>query len=245
MAKRLGIGWDVGGWMGTKQGIAAAYFDSSTDTFSWIGQPRNTNIKHHKEWSPEGIIDALDSSVSLDDFEDIVVAIDASLGFPLKFQQLVNMSKSELDIPPKEIYNPFAYRETERHIFEKFNKKPLSATFDKLGNNTTLALSYALSWTANHDFKIIPQQGSNDESRSIIEVYPALIKESEQGFKKEGLLDLIPADLPKKSDAYDASICALLALLFKGNGDLIENVMLTHPPDEFPYVKEEGWIYYI
>jgi hypothetical protein len=245
MTKLLGIGWDVGGWMGSKQGIAAATYDLDSRHFEWIGLPRSTNIKSHQNWTPEEIVSALDSEVSIDTYEEVVIGIDASLGFPRDFKKLVNSETSDTKIPSKEIYNSFAYRETERHIYEKFEKKPLSATFDKLGNNTTLALAYALRWSSEGHYKVLPQQGSRTEPKAIIEVYPALVKSLEESFVKEEIINRIPASVPERSDAYDAAICTILALLFKGNGRFIENVTLNEPCINSDIAREEGWIYYI
>ncbi|MGM7701438.1 hypothetical protein ACSVDE_06895 [Pseudalkalibacillus sp. Hm43] len=245
MTKILGIGWDVGGWMGSKQGIAAATFNLDTQKFEWIGTPRNTNLKKHQHWTPQSILEALDPKISIEEFEEVTIGMDASLGFPIAYRKLVNQEDHELKFPSKEIQNPFAYRDTERHIFEKFGKKPLSAPFDKLGNNTTLALSYALKWSREEGFKMIPQQGNKSSKHVMIEVYPALVKSMEQSFIKEEILKRIPSEINPRSDAYDAAICSILALLFKGNGQFIENVTLQDPCIHKETATEEGWIYYI
>ncbi len=245
MAKILGIGWDVGGWMGSKQGIAAATFDLDTQKFAWIGTPRNTNLKKHKHWTPESIVETLNPMISVEDFDEVTIGMDASLGFPISYKKLVNQEVQDIKVPSKEIQNPYAYRDTERHIFEKFGKKPLSAPFDKLGNNTTLALSFALKWYREEGFKMIPQQGDKSNKHVMIEVYPALVKTMEQTFIKEEILQLIPSEVNPRSDAYDAAICSILALLLKGNGRFIENVTLQDPCIPIETAKEEGWIYYI
>jgi predicted nuclease with RNAse H fold len=247
-SKVLGIGWDVGGWMGSKQGVAAASFDIDTRQFEWIGEPVNTNIRNHRTWTPATILSMLDERVDIDCFDEIVVGIDASLGFPSQFRRLVNHQVVNMPHPAKEIDNPFAYRYTEQHLFEKFGKKPLSATFDKLGNNTTLALYYALQWCQENGYRIVPRNGEPTCSKTVIEVYPALVKTMDRWGKEdiqEELLSKIPENVPLNSDAYDAAICALLALLFKGKGQFMEKITLKGPDMDDELVREEGWIYYI
>ncbi|WP_408006262.1 hypothetical protein ACJROX_16265 [Pseudalkalibacillus sp. A8] len=244
MARILGLGWDVGGWMGSKQGIAACQFDTLSNEFKWVGQPQNEKIIDHNDWMPGKILQLLDPEASLDDFVVIVIAMDASLGFPIEYKKLVNNESTSIEKPSKDIFNPYAYRETERHIYKMFSKKPLSAPFDKLGNNATLAISYANHWTQNQNFNIHPQQGHKADSRVIIEVYPALIKSYELLHLQQKILALIPEVVQKNTDAYDAAICAILALLYAGNGEIIENITLSDPCINLEIAKEEGWIYY-
>ncbi len=244
MVKLLGLGWDVGGWMGTKQGIAACQFETHTNKFKWIGQPANKKIVDHNDWIPEKILQLLDPEASLDEFDVTVIAVDASLGFPIEYKKLVNYESTSVERPTKEIFNPYAYRETERHIYKMFGKKPLSAPFDKLGNNTTLAMSYANHWTQDQNFNVHPQQGTTVDSKTIIEVYPALIKNYDPIHIQEKILRMIPEVVKKNTDAYDAAICAIHALLYAGNGEIIKNITLSEPCINMEIAKEEGWIYY-
>ncbi|WP_221564865.1 DUF429 domain-containing protein [Alkalihalobacillus sp. TS-13] len=244
MAILLGIGWDVGGWMGTKQGIAACTFNTQSKELQWIGKPKNTKIIDHTLWTPQNIIHQLDHSVSIEDFDTTVLGIDASLGFPLEYKKLVNNERTSVEKPSKEIFNPYAYRETERHVYERFGKKPLSAPFDKLGNNATLAITYAMNWYHEQSFVIHPQQRWTRGDKVIIEVYPALIKSFKPSDIKNKILSLIPDNIPIHTDAYDAAICALLALLYAGNGEVLKNIFLKEPCIKLETATQEGWIYY-
>lgn len=40
----IGIGWDVGGWMGDKQGLAVVQWDLGSDKLVWLGKPSQTTI---------------------------------------------------------------------------------------------------------------------------------------------------------------------------------------------------------
>ena len=35
----IGIGWDVGGWMGNKQGVAAVAWKVGSEELEWLGTP--------------------------------------------------------------------------------------------------------------------------------------------------------------------------------------------------------------
>ena len=60
---------------------------------------------------------------------------------PLAFTELL-ARRRELRLSKwgAELDNPLAYRETDRHIYRTFLKRPLSGSFDKLGNNATVAM---------------------------------------------------------------------------------------------------------
>ena len=60
---------------------------------------------------------------------ELVMAIDAPLGFPVAFSELLaGRSTPSVDPRNAEIDNPLAYRETDRPIYRTFGKKPLSAS---------------------------------------------------------------------------------------------------------------------
>ena len=60
---------------------------------------------------------------------------------PLAFTELLARRSTPLIHPmDAELDNPLAYRETDRHIYRTFLKKPLSGSFHKLGNNATVAM---------------------------------------------------------------------------------------------------------
>lgn len=71
----------------------------------------------------------------------LALGIDAPLAFPRALGNLLAGRGVECAVPQREIDNPYAYRDCERWLHQQYGKKPLSATFDRLGNNATLALS--------------------------------------------------------------------------------------------------------
>ncbi|MCV5480433.1 hypothetical protein OFN48_34325, partial [Escherichia coli] len=70
----------------------------------------------------------------------LALGIDAPLAFPRALRDLLNGQPHSCAVPEREIDNPYAYRDCERWLYQQYGKKPLSATFDRLGNNATLAL---------------------------------------------------------------------------------------------------------
>ena len=40
----IGIGWDVGGWMGTNHGFAVCQWDKQNNSIEWVGSPNETSI---------------------------------------------------------------------------------------------------------------------------------------------------------------------------------------------------------
>ena len=81
--------------------------------------------------------------------ERVSLAIDAPLAFPRAFHGLLQGKLATEQVPEDEMTNPYAYRDCERWLHEQYGKKPMSASFDKLGNNATLAAVYNSTLTLN------------------------------------------------------------------------------------------------
>lgn len=171
----------------------------------------------------------------------LVVAIDAPLSFPKAFRNLLNGKASTQSVPATEIESRLAYRDCERWVKKEFGKKPLSAPFDKLGNNASLAMSVA-SALQQEDHTVVPQSAER-AARAVIEVYPGLVK---AGSRKADpaipeVARHLPENLDEGTDRYDAAICAVVALVFLGGGaqlGLPDLVPFPHGAD-----PEEGWIF--
>jgi len=216
----------------------------------WAGIPRTFTIEALTQ-SGGSIVDLIrfgwsDAPVDVFDHYRIIVAIDAPLGFPVAFQQLIfRQPSATIELGP-EIMNPFAYRETDRWVHQSFRKKPLSASFDKLGNVATVAMYHAERWAVTAGFPIVPFQ-PDDGHHAIIEVYPALVKERATRLCDSRLARLLPDELPPRSDELDAAICTLHALAYALNGQDGDLPALVGPPDDLNQgtVAAEGWIYHV
>ena len=102
---------------------------------------------------------------------------------------------------------------------EIFEKTPLSATFDKLGNPASVARWYVQQWTrtgARPHFKMMVSK-AKPPPFSLIEVYPALAKVMPQKKSKAcaGYKKIIKRVAQRNEDEKDAVLCAALALAYR------------------------------
>ena len=118
----LGVGWDVGGWVGGKQGVAALTWDDSR--VQWCAEPVTFRLSSFSE--PCKIDDLLRRAWPTAPSEvlqthRVILAIDAPLGFPIAFTKLLNGDPCpEFSAGGREIDNPLAYRATDRgYVWEE------------------------------------------------------------------------------------------------------------------------------
>ncbi|AOM82170.1 DUF429 domain-containing protein [Salisediminibacterium beveridgei] len=242
MTKFMGLGWDVGGWMGKNHGLAVCVWDGESDCVVWPSQPFATAMPKDRLWRVSDLVEMMKSGDSFHEDIRITVGVDAPLGYPELFTQLLNGSKVKQTRPDREIDNRMAYRQTDRYIYKTRSKKPLSASFDRIGNNATVAMLHANQWREEEGFTLEPQDNSNGSSRTIIEVYPALVKMARYKKVQPFLEKQMPAGLDSGTDAYDAAICALYAMAYQTKGKLLPE--LVHPKvAELDQARHEGWIF--
>ena len=169
----------------------------------------------------------------------LAIGIDAPLAFPRAFCALLAGQGAAVPVPEREIDNPYAYRDCERWIHERYGKKPLSASFDRLGNNASLALVMV---AALAPLVRVPQQAPV-AARALLEVYPALAKQGgKRACAEPGIHALLPETLQPGTDQYDAALCALMALQYAAGDKVKALPPLQAPPADFP--RDEGWIYH-
>jgi hypothetical protein len=58
------------------------------------------------------------------------------------------------------------------------------------------------------------------------------------------MMKMIPFEVESNSDAFDAAICALVALSYGLDGRCSLLPELVKPPDDWDKDNGEGWIYY-
>jgi hypothetical protein len=254
----LCIGWDVGGWMGHKQGVAVAEWSPG----SVLGKPTSFRLPFDRLLTLPEMLEISGVDAGRLEQQRTVIAADAPLGFPASFSALVSAwpdregnSNPAVTRPGREIDNAHAYRATDRHIYHHFSqgskgrKKPLSASFDRLGNNATVALEHARFWRQCHGIAVLPFDTPSAGQTIMFEAYPALVKARLNN--KEAELDPrfarnFPkprAELTSGSDAHDALICSLFAVCQAADGlGGIPN--LVGPPQGHAAPHYEGWIYY-
>lgn len=90
--KILSIGWDVGGWMGSKQGFSMCLWDTERKQLKWIGKAKEKSLPKSHLISPIEIITDLTDGVNFAKYSElhVVVAIDAPLGYPSSFVAFLN-----------------------------------------------------------------------------------------------------------------------------------------------------------
>ncbi|OCA90726.1 hypothetical protein A8F94_02290 [Bacillus sp. FJAT-27225] len=240
VSKVIGIGWDVGGWLGNNHGVAVCVWKEGKDQVEWVGTPSSISIPDAGMLEIKDLIHAVSGGTVLPDNEDtkIIIGVDAPLCFPAAFVGLLKGADAGIRKPAREIDNIFAYRDTDRHIHSVFGKNPLSATFDRIGNNATVAMSHIRKWEKRENFLTYPFHPQNPRNNKIIlEVYPALVKERKSSEAFPGIKKYLPPTAEPGTDVYDAAICALYAVAFGMGGTLL-------PPLVEPVRNLDGWIYH-
>jgi predicted nuclease with RNAse H fold len=164
------------------------------------------------------------------------VAIDAPLAFPSAFVELLAQGMLPVMTGTREIDNPLAYRDCDRFIARTHGKKPLSASFDKLGNNATVAMTVTRRWRAQ-GFRVVPFDDPGDGRRLALETYPALFKRA--GVVVERARALLPRGLHDGTDEQDAALCALAAVAYSGAEDSRLPKLVPPPSGE----GKDGWIF--
>ncbi len=248
MEETICIGWDVGGWLGSKQAVAV--MRASVEHLKWLGAPQTFTIKQLSQ-AGGSVLDLAriawpDAPGNMTDQYNVVLAIDAPLGLPIGYQRLLNGQIADSIQLRREIDSRYAYRESDRHVYQTFGKKPLSAPFDKLGNNATVAMHHANRWAVDEGYSVAPFHAGGGQ-HVIIEVYPALVKDKATGSCLPQVARFLPPALPPRSDELDAAICAFHAVAFALNGKRHDLPGLVNPPAHLDAatVSQEGWIYYL
>ncbi len=236
------LGWDVGGWMGSRNSFVFIEANKKENKINWFFLEKNYQLKKDVLFELDEIINNLGPK-SLSEMNTLIIGIDAPLSFPDQFVNFLNQEEMYIKKPSKEIYNPLAYRATDRYIYNKYGKKPLSATFDRLGNNTTVAISHLRYW--NQKYRLDMEFTHLEQDRiNIIEAYPALCKPSKfaKAFKK--INNIIPEKIKEGTDQYDAALCALMAVQFGCENSFAKLPSIVFPPEEEEIYSKEGWIYH-
>jgi hypothetical protein len=267
--KLLAIGWDVGGWYGSKQGIAMLSADPE-GTIEFVDDPVTKRIS--KEVIPSGnpvkfFSDLIGISNCVANNRKIILAVDAPLAVPENYRKLISVTEDFLNDEGNlfrekdHIDSKIFFRDCERWVKERF-QKPMPCVGSWLGNNATLAQAYTVYWTnKNSNWSLLPQQKEQSNAKNkIIEVYPATIKEEKRNSKiKEFFAKKVEngkkfQKLEEGTDEYDAAICALHALAFGMENEWCKENNLpalvgyeekrSSADKEWEFPEKEGWIYH-
>ncbi|MHB8996162.1 MAG: hypothetical protein ACYC63_13025 [Armatimonadota bacterium] len=259
----LYIGWDVGGWEGKHDGLCVLRADEHGQ-LAPCQPPVCIGLRGllcDRAFCIRSLLGACGVS---DDWGRVVLGIDAPLGWPLEAARLIQPEgNGQAPYVPGcggEIENRLAYRFCDRVVYRRCGaKKPLTAVFDRLGNNATKAITACRLLARSDGAVLVPQQGTVGQV-VICEAYPALWKtggRKTDPIREEAKKALVGCELPEPGcDEADAVLCALTAACYDNQSrslgmDLPE---LYLPEDEYErsgveangpeLAREEGWIYF-
>lgn len=241
----LAIGWDVGGWLGKKQAVAVIEVRND-GTWQYVGTSAPSSLRRRTKTSVLDLVRMAWADAPANVFvgRTVAIAIDAPLSFPRAFVDLLAGAAAEPPSSDREIDNELAYRDCDRFIYgEHDGKKPLSASFDKLGNNATVAMVLTRQWSEGAEpFVVLPFEPTRQPRREIIEAYPALMKS--KGVVVDRIRDLLPPRLREvgrnvTQDEQDAAVCALVALAHLEVADRKLPRLVGPIADQ----SSDGWIY--
>jgi predicted nuclease with RNAse H fold len=225
------VGWDVGAWhcdKGKSQD-AVVILDSGLNA---VGNPWRGNLREalNNADSSTAWVNALfqKCGVQHPDSIRVTLAIDAPLGFSEGFLALSGSLKGTTAIQEHRT-NPYLFRVTERHLFER-GCKPLSAVQDMIGSQATKGI-HAVARLAPY----VESCGvwTDGKSLRVIETYPSPCKRAP--IVKRELLQS-NRGRQEHEDIEDAHICAVIAYLFANK----QSTLLGPPPEAS---SREGWIW--
>lgn len=229
--------------MGRANAFAVVSWNGTMGKLNWLMKPARLAIPSDDEFSLEYVLTFgnLDTGQILS--SNLVIGVDAPLGFPSEYSSLVAGAIGPDRRPNREIDSSLGYRATERWVFDTFGKKPLSAPFDRLGNNATLAIATIRRWKRQYGFAVLPFDDDNGH-RVIIEVYPKLLEQKVFNGIRDSVCSNIPAGIQPNTDEYDACLAALNAIALRTAEGGVPLPRLVGPTDEhIPAAKSEGWIF--
>jgi hypothetical protein len=256
------IGCDMGGWH-TDDGDAIAICRWEAGKFSHV------NARAGSLFFPVPNGGALAACIEQAEEEDarLVIGIDAALGWPVKFAELVAHAATANHVPEftlgDSIDNPYLYRETERFVKRCMltgrNERPLTAAGDKFGNNSSKAqalvgwLKRKLPDVYRPPFDAWDSAVAASQRHTLIEVYPAATMKcgafcpliwpgSNEDMRTIGA-----------SDIADAKRCAITAVCYAMTVRLIP-IDPCYPKVVLPddalacgcdrsHIQAEGWIF--
>jgi hypothetical protein len=224
------IGWDVGGWNCDKNPNSRDALVVLDGTGARIGQPWRGNLRQTLNTATTAA-DFLTAIVALCKLPmaappRATIAIDAPLGFPAAFAQLIAGGAAQSQIG-QSATNPYLFRLTERRLADE-GITSLSAVKDMIGSQSTKAMHTVARFAK----MVAPGVWSDGGHLTLIETYPALCRIRQ----KAAFNDLSMATNARETDIMDAEVCAHIARAFVLRRDWLEA-----PPSDAPL--SEGWIW--
>lgn len=221
VGRRLYLGWDVGGWLGKTDGLAAYVFGHSGGLLRRIPGKTVSLWKEFdgKKWSLEKLVRILDPQLTLDRFDRVVLAIDAPLGMPQRYVRSLQADIAHVPEPEYGIErlldSRLAYRVTDRLVASRFDLKPLSPCMDRLTNNASKARAACAEFIRESPRFAVPPFRKDEPGATrfvAIEAYPAV-------WWTEKWINFTSSCIPEAErgtdgNIQDAATCALNAVWY-------------------------------
>jgi hypothetical protein len=226
------VGWDVGGWHcdsnpKSRDGVVVLDAALAVSGTPWRGNLREAinRARTGEEFIEE--VASVCETTPLSKASEVVLAIDAPLGFSQQFVELVSRSYAVQNDVGIISGNPYLYRETERFLFEH-GITPLSPIKDMIGSQATKAQHVLARCTP-----IVRSCGvwSDSGRLTAIEAYPASCRNST--LLKSYLTNRKPM---RHRDLDDALVCSLIAFMYATRREDLQQPDLRTP-------VSEGWIW--
>jgi len=257
------IGWDVGAWhcdrpAGSQDAFCILERKRGTRELDFLGVSRGNfrqdllNINDCESFV-KAAFKCVKAKVQPDVRSNVIVAIDAPLGVPQAFRELIVNHRPYERVEKEAINNRYLYRETERYLnITNGEIKPLSLVMHQIGSQCTKAIDLLHRLNLRPSgFTWVDNEGTVDTRFRALETYPAAaekrcpsllhdVKLRGDDKSYEGLLNK-PIDRDNRlGDNRDALICAVIAAMWDEAGQLEEpNASIC----DLHLVEQEGWIW--
>ena len=246
------VGWDVGAWKCSKK-------RNSRDAIVWAKDDEpivraKDDVKKTVSGFTGNILDNNDSGdvtirgilekitgKSVEEDDNVFIAIDAALGWPQEFINLFTGSSADsADYMPKitdiSFYNNFLFRETERRVYEQTKHKvlPKSTVGDRIGGHSTKILSLLRKDSAERKKNGTWTIG---KQITILETYPTAVRALLGSAETVGNTFEYEDEASKTdSDYMDAVYCMYIAYLYSTNPSALDCPQKN-------ICSQEGWIF--
>lgn len=247
------LGWDVGAWhcgRGKSQDALCALISDEDGNARAAGKPwRGTLRKIFSDTRGQELIRAMlnYAGLVLPSPGSVTIAIDAALGWPEDFCNLLLRRQLPAEIPERQADNKLLFRETDRLLSRK-GHRPLSVVQDQISSQSTKGIYFLEKAGLTRTRTGVWSGFYKDLNLSVtaIETYPAPCKKCgvfedlvpAVSMNKE-FLEALPKTEDEAKDVWDALACALVAFRFaKDTSSLL-------PPEEAggEIPADEGWIW--
>jgi len=179
----------------------------------------------------------------LSEYKEVLIALDAPLGWPQKLGDCLSVHKAGLPVQSES--NQLFRRQTDEAIKERLGKQPLEVGANLIARTAVAALTL-LNQIRRATGRPIPLAWAQKETEQwrAIEVYPAATRIGHGALDKGGSLvgldDLLDctavlSKLIKSKDTVDAAVCALAAADFL--------LGKAAQPLDYDTALAEGWIW--